>query len=180
MTEAEANRFAVARLMTILSGELPIETGSEIIAPDVVAYVDGWRFQGINVWANWIDYLRTRERVAEPTLVVDEMESHPDARVSIRGRWRGVRGDRVVTSKPGLATYRLEQGRIVEIWSTRSNYAFLCGAHVEYPGGFALELLRSQWYRLRVPRLDLLEPSRATPATLSTTGVATSMLVAAD
>jgi hypothetical protein len=166
--------------MTILSGELPVHAGSEIIAPNVVAYVDGWRFEGINVWANWIDYLRSRDRVAAPTLVLEEMEVHPDSRVSIRGRWQGVLDDRVVTSKPGVATYRLERGRIVEIWSTRRNYAFLCGAHVEYFGGFALELLRSQWYRKRVPRLDLLGSSHARPATLPTTGVATSLLVAAD
>ena len=165
--------------MTILSGELPIQAGSEIIAPDVVAYVDGWRFEGINAWANWIDYLRTRDRVAEPTLVLDEMEVHPDTRISIRGRWQGVRDERVLTSKPGVATYRLHNGRIVEIWSTRSNYAFLCGTHLEYFGGFAFELLRSQWYRRRVPRLDLLGSSHV-QSTLPTTRVATSLLVAAD
>lgn len=180
MTEEESNRSAVARLMTILSGELPIEAGSEIIAPDVVAYVDGWRFQGINVWANWIDHLRSRDRVAEPTLVVDELEVHTDSRVTIRGRWQGVRDGRVVTSKPGTATYRLAHGRIVEIRSTRSNYTFLCGAHLEYPWGFAFELLRTRWSRLGAQRIDLLEPSRARPASRPTTGVATSMMVAAD
>ena len=166
--------------MTILSGELPIRAGRDIIAPNVVAYVDGWRFEGINTWANWIDYLRTRDRVAEPTLVLDEMTVHPDTRISIRGRWQGVRDERVVTSKPGTATYRFEGGRIVEIRSTRSNYAFLCGAHLEYRGGFAFELLRSQWYRMRVPRLDLLGSAHAPSSLPTTTGVATSLLVPAD
>jgi hypothetical protein len=176
LTAAETNRATVARLTTILSGELPIHAGSEIIAPDVVAHVDGWRFQGINVWANWIDYLRTRGRVAEPTLLVDELAVHPDARVTIRGRWQGHRDGRVATSKPGAATYRLENGRIVEIWSTRSNYAFLCGAHVEYHWGLALELLRTQWWRLHVPRLDLLERSRTQSITLSTPSVADALM----
>jgi hypothetical protein len=166
--------------MTILSGELPIEAGSEIIAPDVVAYVDGWRFQGINVWANWIDYLRSRDRVAEPTLVVDELRVHPDSRVTISGRWRGVRDGRIVTSKPGAATYRLAHGRIVEIRSTRSNYTFLCGAHLEYRWGFAFELLRTRLSRLGAQRLDLLAPSRAHSVSRPTTGVATSMMVPAD
>jgi hypothetical protein len=166
----------VARLTTILSGELPIHAGAEILAPDVVAHVDGWRFQGINVWANWIDYLRTRGRVADPTLLVDELAVHPDARVTIRGRWQGLRDGRVATSKPGAATYRLENGRIAEIWSTRRNYAFLCGAHVEYHWGLAYELLRTQWWRTRVPRLDLLEGSATRSVTLSTPRVATALM----
>ena len=175
MTVEETNRATVARLMTILSGELPIHAGSEIIAPDVVAHVDGWRFEGINVWANWIDYLRTRGRVTEPTLIVDDLVVDDDT-VAVRGRWQGQRDGRSATSKPGAATYRLENGRIVEIWSTRSNYAFLCGAHVEYHWGLALELLRTQWWRLRVPRLDLLEPSRTRSITLSTPRIADALM----
>jgi hypothetical protein len=172
----ETNRATVARLTTILSGELPIHAGSEIVAPDVVAYVDGWQFEGINVWANWIRYLRSRGRVAEPRLLVDELAVHPDARVTLRGRWQGVRKGRVATSKPGAATYRLENGRIVEIWSTRSNYAFLCGAHVEYHWGLAYELLRTQWWRPRAPRLDLLAGAQTRSITLSTPNVATALM----
>lgn len=160
-SESEANRAAVARLMTILSGESPIETGSEIIAHDVVAHVDGWTFQGINVWANWIDYIRTRGRVAQPTLVVDELVVGTDATVTVRARWQGVRQGQLRTSKQGVATYRLDEGRIVEIWSTRGNYAFLCGAHVSLHVGFVFELLRSRWQRLRVTRVDLIEPLAA-------------------
>jgi len=166
--------------MSILGGELPIQAGREIIAPDVVAYVDGWRFQGINVWANWIEYLRTRDRVAEPTLLVDELEVHPDARITVRGRWRGVSEGHVLTSKPGVATYRLAQGRIVEIWSTRTNYAFLCGAHLEHHWGFALELLRTKWWHLRVPRLDLQESFSPPSVSRPVPGLATAMMVAAD
>jgi hypothetical protein len=162
--------------MTILSGDLPIHAGSEIIAPDVVAHVDGWRFQGINVWANWIDYLRTRGRVSAPTLLVDELAVRPDARVTIRGRWQGTRDGRHATSKPGAATYRLENGRITEIWSTRRNYAFLCGAHVEYHWGLAYELLRTQWWRTRVPRLDLLGTSQTQSLTISSPSMANALL----
>src|SRR3954463_10530062 len=105
--------------MTILGGHAPIESGAEFMAPDVVANVDGWRFQGINIWANWIRYIRTRERVMAPTLLLDELVVEPDTTVTARGRWSGVREGRVVTSKPGVARYALVEGRIVEIWSTR-------------------------------------------------------------
>ena len=158
--EAEANRAAVARLMTILNGDTPIRAGSDIIAPDVVSHVDGWTFHGIEAWAHWIDYIRTRSRVRAPELWVDEMVVQTDTRLSVRGRWHGVRDGCLTISKPGQASYRLEQGRIVEIWSTRSNYAFLCGSHVETQAGFAFELLRSEWWRRRMP-LELLDASRS-------------------
>lgn len=150
--------------MTILSGETPIEAGIELIAPNVVAYVDGWRFQGINVWANWIQYLRTRGRVAEPTLLLEAVAVETDASIVARGRWKGVRDDRVVISDLCAARYRLAGGRIVEIWSTRRNYALLCGAHVEYRWGFVVELLRVQQWKRRAPQLDLLGRTPVRPA----------------
>ena len=155
LKDAERNRATVARLIAILNGEAPIETGAEFMAHDVVAYVDGWRFEGINVWANWIRYIRTRERVASPKLLLDALHVELDGTVRVRGRWRGVRGGRPVISKTGAAKYRLVDGRIVEIWSTRRNYALLCGAHVEYRAGFAAELVRAWRWKARAPQLDL-------------------------
>ena len=155
MTETETNRATVKRLVAVLSGDAPIESGAEFMAHDVVAYVDRWRFQGINVWANWIHYIRTRERVESPTLLLDALHVGRDGTVQVRGRWRGVRGGRPVISKAGAARYRLVDGRIVEIWSTRRNYALLCGAHVEYRWGFAAELARAWRWKARAPQLDL-------------------------
>ena len=51
----------------------------------------------------------------------------PDAKVTARGRCSGMRDGRVAISQPCVARYRFENGRIVEMWSTRSNYAFMCG-----------------------------------------------------
>ena len=177
MTEKETNRATVARLMTILSGDAPIESGAEFISHDVVAYVDGWRFQGINVWANWIRYIRSRERVSSPTLLLDELVVERDRTVSVRGRWRGERGGRPVISKAGEARYRLVDGHIVEIWSTRRNYALLCGAHVEYRAGFAMELLRAQRWKKRAPQLDLTGGVRV-PATAYRSSLLDGRLVA--
>ncbi|MBW8771045.1 MAG: hypothetical protein JF589_14915 [Gemmatimonadetes bacterium] len=155
MTETERNRATVARLIDILSGKSPIECGVELIAPDVVANVDGWRFAGINVWANWILYLRTRECVDGLTLFVDQLAVNEDGTVTVRGCWSAMQGERRVFSKSCSARYRLEHGRIVEIWSTRRNYAFMCGAHTESRPGFAIELLRAWWWKTRAPQLDL-------------------------
>ena len=56
MTEAEANRATVARLVTVLSGHAR-SSGTEFMAPDVVAR--GLAIQRISVW---IRYIRTRGR----------------------------------------------------------------------------------------------------------------------
>ena len=164
MTEAERNRATVTRLLDILRGESSIESGVDLIAPDVVANVDAWRFQGINVWANWIKYLRTRSRVDGLTLFVDRIVVESDATVTVRGCWSAMHGEHRVFSKLCSARYRLENGRIVEIWSTRHNYAFMCGAHVERQAGFAVELLRAWWWKTRVPQLDLMERESVQPA----------------
>jgi hypothetical protein len=163
LTEAERNRATVTRLLDILRGESPIESGVDLIAQDVVANVDGWRFAGINVWANWIQYLRTRERMDALTLFVDELVVNSDASVTVRGCWSAMRGERRLFSKSCSARYRLEHGRIVEIWSTRRNYAFICGAHVEHRTGFAAELLRTWWWKTRAPQLDLTVGAQAQP-----------------
>ena len=86
MTEAERNRATVTRLIDILRGESPIESGADLIAQDVVANVDSWRFEGINVWANWIQYLRTRGRLDALTLFVDQVVAHDDSTVTVQCR----------------------------------------------------------------------------------------------
>ena len=154
----------VAKLMTILSGDTLIEAGAELLSPDVVAHVDGWRFEGINVWANWIRYIRTRGHVGDPTLVVDHIAINPDTTVTVRGRWEGMRDGLRTTSRTCEARYRIVDGRIVEIWSTRRNYVFLCGDHLEYRLGLALELLRAAGWKRHAPQLDLTSHARARQA----------------
>lgn len=166
--------------MSILSGQAPIESGAEFMAPDVAAHVDDWHFRGINVWANWIHYIRTRGRVAAPTLLLDEVVAHADATMTVRGRWRGVQAGRDVISKSCAARYRLQEGRIVEIWSTRSNYAFLCGAHVEYRWGFIAELLRARRWKTRAPQFDLTGGLRVPQAFLPTPAMTGGILALAE
>jgi hypothetical protein len=155
LTQRKTDRATVARLMSILAGETPIEAGAELIAADVVAHVDRWTFRGIDVWASWIHYIRTRPHLTSPTLAVDALEVRQDGTVTARGRWRAYRACRPLISDPGVAHYRLVDGRIVEIWSTRHNYAFLCGAHVHSHWGFALELLRVRRWKRGAAPMDL-------------------------
>ncbi len=180
MTEAETNRAVVAKLMAILSGDAPIASGVEFVAPDVMAHVDGWSFQGINVWANWIHYIRTRGRVDAPEVLLDEVVVETDEIVTVRGRWSGQRRGRSTISKLCVARYRVVNGRIVEIWSTRRNYALLCGRHVEYHLGFVLELLRVQRWRARVPQLELTQGTHVELAALRSPALSGGLLAPSE
>ena len=161
VTDADTNRGTVVSLMAILSGEAPIESGAALFAPDVVLHVDGWTFEGVNTWASWIRYIRLRGRVAQPVVLVDEIAVAPDATVTVKGRWRGLRDGRTVTSKTCTARYRFSQGRIVEVWSTKTNYTLLCGWHLFCHVGFVIELLRAKRWKSLTPQLDLTGGVRA-------------------
>lgn len=166
MIETEPNRAAVAGVMAILSGTAPIEKGADLLAPDVVCNVDDWRFEGINVWANWIRYVRAHGRVTALTVLLDELVTNADGTITARGRFTGLRDGRRVVSESCSARYRLAGGRIVEVWSTRRNYALMCGVHVENRAGFALELLRVWWWKSRTPQLDLIDRAGEQPIAL--------------
>jgi hypothetical protein len=131
-------------------------------------HVDGWTFEGINTWASWIRYIRDRGRVAQPVVLVDEIVVESDGAVTVRGRWSAMRGGRQVSSSVCTARYRFSEGRIVEVWSTKTNYTFLCGWHLFCHVGFALELLRARRWKTRVPQFDLTAEIGA-PAVVSLT-----------
>ncbi len=151
----EANRATVARLMTILGGETPIEAGAEFIHPDVAANFDGWRFQGIDLWGNWIRYLRTRPGISDLRLVMERIEPNSDGTITACGRWHARRRGYPVVSGLGVATYRFERGRIVEIWTTRRNYLLMFGPYLRYRWGMLWMLLRLAAWKKRTPQLEL-------------------------
>jgi hypothetical protein len=111
---------------------------------------------------------------------VDALEVHRDATVTARARWRALRAGRLMISDPGVAHYRLVDGRIVEIWSTRRNYAFMCGAHVERRAGFAAELLRAWWWKMRAPQIDLTDDVQTEPVAFPLASAMSDAMFAAD
>lgn len=160
-SEMEARCATVARLMTILGGDTPIEAGAEFIHPQVQANFDGWRFQGINLWANWIRYLRTRPGIAQLRLVMERIQPNPDGTVTACGRWFARRRGYPVVSGLGVATYRFENGRIVEIWTTRRNYLVMFGPYLRYRWGMLWMLFRLARWKSRTPQLDLRDAAAA-------------------
>lgn len=149
--------------MEIVSGREPLARGGQVVAQDLTCHMDGFTVRGINAWAHWIEFIRSRG-VADVEAEVERVETHPDGRVTVRGRLRGVRGGRPVVSPPGSATYRLEAGRVAEVWTTRRNYELMFGWRARSAAAWLLVMIQvSLWSRLP-GRSDLRAGGVAAPA----------------
>lgn len=151
----EMARETLWHLMAILAGTKPVSSGVEIIAPDVVSHMDGYRFRGINTWANWIRYIRARCRVEDLDLEVHRFETHEDGTITARGRWKAHENGRPLRSKPIWARYRVVDGKIVEIWTTRTNYAFMLGPIIQSRAGHLVVMLHVFFWGKSCERLDV-------------------------
>ncbi len=142
------DQAVVSRLMEVIGGRRPMDEASRLLAPDVVCHMDRYTVRGVGSWAAWVAFIRSRgvDRL-EPE--VDRMESGPGGMVTAHGRLRGVRRGRPVSGGDGSATYRLRDGRIVEIWTTRRNYEVLFGRMTRHPLSWLLVLAHlAVWSRL--------------------------------
>src|SRR4029453_19159765 len=137
----EAGTATVSRLIEILAGRTPITQAPAIMAQDVVSHMDGFTFRGINTWANWLSYVRTRSRVGSPDLETDRLVTNEDGTVTAYGRWKGRKDGEPVRSPEVWARYRVMDGKVVEIWTTRANYVFLLGPVIGTRAGLLLVML---------------------------------------
>ena len=138
----EAGKAAVSRLIEILAGRTPISQAPEIMAQDVVSHMDGHTFRGIDTWANWLSYIRTRSRVGAPDLGTDRLVTNEDGTITAYGRWKASKDGEPALSPEVWARYRVVGGKIVEIWTTRANYVFLLGPIIGTRAGLLLVMLR--------------------------------------
>ena len=98
-----------------------------LLAPRPIMHVNGfsmpWSPAG---WRAYITFLRRRGRLGKLSGIVDEIVDHGDGTWSLIGRWTGtVRGSERTAQVPSEVRYRVEDGRIVEIWSKTKNYVEL-------------------------------------------------------
>jgi flavin-dependent dehydrogenase len=158
-TAGERDDVAVVlQLLRVVSGKEPLERGRELVAQDVVCHLDALTGRGINTWGRWVAFVRSRGLVGF-TADVERVETAPGGLVTVHGRIRGERDGRTVVSAPGAATYRVAGGRIVEIWTTRNNYAAVFGFRARSAAGWLLVLAQlAVWSRLP-GRPDLRVPS---------------------
>ncbi|MGV3724069.1 MAG: hypothetical protein ACO1SX_24520 [Actinomycetota bacterium] len=134
----DVGKATILRLLRIVAGKAPIPHGVEVLAQDVVIHMDGHTFSGINTWAAWITYLRTRNRVSDLDVVVDRLVGNADGTITAHGRWKARRQGKEVSSADLRVCYRVVEGVVVEIWTTRTNYSFPVGPFMDSSAGHLL------------------------------------------
>jgi len=124
MTEKE--EAILNQLMSILQNKKPLSQGEKIFAQDVLFHIDNYNSDGgIEGWKNWIAFLRERGSVCDLSVVCDRMIKNSDHTITALGRWVGRRNGKYVISKELSIIYRIQNDKIVEVWTTRTNYQFV-------------------------------------------------------
>ncbi len=137
----------VARLLEVISGDAAMPEAADLLAPDVVCHMDDYSVRGIDVWYDWVEFLRRRAG-GSVRVDVDHVTTHPDGTITAYG-WLRAAGRPNRTQQQNEASYRLEAGRIAEIWTTRQNYEMIFGAKVRHPVRWLSVLLEmAVWRRL--------------------------------
>lgn len=135
----------VLRLADVISGRLPLDEVDSVLAPDVVSHLDGLTVRGVKTWRTWLGYLRSRAddlELIDPAVTLDA-----DGRLGLTGRWQT--GGRTSESV-AAAHYKVRNGRIVEIWTTSSNYTFVLGPMMaKWYGKYAASAGAGLWKRRR-------------------------------
>ena len=159
----DAGQTTILRLLQIVAGKTPIPHGVELIAQNVVIHMDGHTFRGINTWANWFSYIRTRSRVTDLDVEVDRLVGNGDGTISAYGRWKGTEQGQEVFSEEVWARYRVVDGMVVEVWTTRTNYAFMLGPLMCCRTGHLLIMLHLYFWAKKAGVPDL----RTAPAVVT-------------
>jgi 2-polyprenyl-6-methoxyphenol hydroxylase-like FAD-dependent oxidoreductase len=114
----------VLRLAEVIAGRLEPGWVEHLLSEDVVSHLDGLTAKGVQVWKEWLWFLRTRPGMGDVDLVDVQPHTLADGRVLLTARWRLGSS----TSTEVSATYRLQKGRIIEIWTSKTNYEFILGS----------------------------------------------------
>lgn len=138
---SEQNRRIVERLLPFLVQKQDLALTDELISSDVLAHMDQYTAHGRVIWMQWVRFINSRRSVRLLDTVQEEIVVHADERVTASGKWKGLRKGEVIFSAPISATYKVEQGKIVEIWTKPDNYTFMLGPLMQSPLGVAGILL---------------------------------------
>ena len=55
-----ADEALIARLLAVISGDAPRADAERLLAPDVISHMDQFTVRGIDVWYDWLDFLRSK------------------------------------------------------------------------------------------------------------------------
>jgi hypothetical protein len=141
------DEILVARLLAAVGGDTPRDAVVHLLAPDVICHMDRFTARGPDAWVDWVEFIRSRG-VENVRAVVERLETGADGIITAYGGLTaGPDGSAV--PRGGSARYRVQDGRIAEIWTSRSNYEVVFGSKVHRPLSWMLVLLRmALWRRL--------------------------------
>ena len=152
-----ADEALVVRLLAVISGDAPMAEAEQLLAPDVISHMDQWTVRGITVWYDWLEFLLSNVE-GNVTVVLDRLVTREDGTITAYGNLRTANPP-FSSRQEHQATYRLENGRIVEVWTTRGNYEMIFGPKVRHPVRWLLVLLEMAiWRRLPWRRRAVIPP----------------------
>ena len=137
----------MARLLDVICGRAPLSEAEHLLAPDVISHMDRFTVRGTRVWKDWLEFLLSNAE-GSVTVDVDRMVTNADGSITAFGGLRPARSP-LPSRQEHQATYRVQNGRIVEIWTTRGNYEMIFGPKVRHPVRWLFVLLEmAVWRRL--------------------------------
>lgn len=146
-----SDREVVERLVEMIAGTQATAEAPAVLHQDVISHMDGLTFRGISAWQTWLAFLRAHSRVANLTADCDRIVTNPNQTLTVYGRWRGDDQGSPTRSREVWATYRVQDGLVVEIWTTRTNYTFMLGPIMRFRIGLLIMLayvgMWSRWLR---------------------------------
>ena len=155
-TPEQAHRQVLDRLAEALSGRLDLAAGARLFRPDVTVHMDRYTFRGVGAWQTWVAFIRSRPGMADLDIVCDGIAVHDVDTVTAYGHWRAGQGARAREIKAS-ATYRFEEGRIAEVWTTRGNYEIMFGPRVRSQVGLLVVFARLLLW-MKLPRREAPAP----------------------
>jgi hypothetical protein len=144
-----AQESLVVRLLAAVGGDVPLDHAVHLLAPDVICHMDQFTARGPDAWVDWVEFIRSRG-VENVKVVVERLDTGADGIVTAYGGLIAGPSGRSVP-RGGTARYRVQDGRIAEIWTSRSNYEAVFGSKVHRSLSWMLVLLHMALWR-RLPR----------------------------
>jgi hypothetical protein len=137
----EKDKATLDFLVGILQGNKDISEADKILPPVTLTHLDNYKFDtSIEAWQAWWIFLREKGRVSNVSGASTEMKQNADGTYTLVGEWTGEYEGKQVVSAPISASYRIRDGKIVEIWTTRKNYIFFFRI-IRYRIGFWIVVL---------------------------------------
>lgn len=144
----EKDKATLNHLVSILQGNKDVSEADKILPPVTITNLDNYKFEtSVEAWQAWWIFLKERGRASNVSGGCSEMIENEDGTYTLIGEWTGEQQGKPVLSDPISATYRIRDGKIVEIWTTRKNYIFFFNI-IRYRVGFWIIVLYfSLWRR---------------------------------